>query len=265
MPRSSIRNKRKKSTPVGFEQKHIWGFSWLLSVLGNSEIPPCSLRGNAGPRQVNALLIPESWSWCWFWQCDKGLAKHKWFVEEAGLCWLCDAAGRNIWECHPLLSTKQYVPDGAASTGTNQLTGPFPQQMLLAWAPAVASKGTFHHSFMLKLIPVQQVRIRPRANASIALESHNEGLRGAQTGEYPVPKARVLSSSKFQNTASIRALPAFLSSAQHKTPCWNGHKPSAGLAESIDQQSCIWPWVWFGRKLGFACVIPLRIYMLQHH
>lgn len=135
---------------------------------------------------------------------------------------------------------------------------PEPQQ----W-PARALFTIF--SFMLKLIPVQQVRIRPRANASIALESHNEGLWGAQTGEYPVTKARVLSSSKFQNTASIRALPAFLSSAQHKTPCWNGHKPSAGLAESIDQQSCIWPWVWFGRKLGFACVIPLRIYRLQHH
>lgn len=33
MPRSSIRNKRKKSTPVGFEEKHIWGLSWLFSVL----------------------------------------------------------------------------------------------------------------------------------------------------------------------------------------------------------------------------------------
>lgn len=31
MPRSSIRNKRKKSTPVGFEEKHIWGFGVLMS------------------------------------------------------------------------------------------------------------------------------------------------------------------------------------------------------------------------------------------
>lgn len=33
MPRSSIRNRRKKSTPVSFEEKQIWGFSWCFSVL----------------------------------------------------------------------------------------------------------------------------------------------------------------------------------------------------------------------------------------
>lgn len=192
---------------------------------------------------------------------NKGPTKHKWCVEEAAFSW-----ARAVTHFFPHSNMCLMVQPSLVQI-CSQVQGhsiskcclPEPQQ----WpARAFFTTGSCWSSFLCS-----RSGLGPELMPASLWSPTMRGCKGhrqentlcLKSGHSPHPNPKTLHQSGY-------CLPSF-QVASTKLPAGMGTpvKPNTGLAESIDQQSCTWPSLWFGRKLGFACVIHLRIYMLQHH
>lgn len=163
------------------------------------------------------------------------------------------------------------MPDCAAFPGTDLLTGPvqghspskcclpepqqWPARALFTTGPCWSSFLHSRSGFGPGLISASLWS--PTVRDCVGHRQENPLC--LKPGHSPHPNSETLHQSGYSQPsfqAPSTKLPAGMGTAV---------KPSARLTEPIDRPSFIWPSLLFGRKLGFACVIHLRIYTLQHH